>query len=210
MFGTLAVRFRRAHHPDFAMEFLREQRRAEIVAPHVSGQQDRASRYAEFLEPFGADDFVGEFFVEQAVDRGLGNRPGKVVERAKGPQIIRRAPRTRQDDGEVGHDRAPRRGGEKEKEDGEERERDRIKKERQVNDSPVEILPPEDALYGEAAQPAHRGAATGADAGLDCIAVCWVASRAKMSRRFVSSARHQWPSPFQTNFPTRRSGTKPS
>src|SRR5205085_1818615 len=74
---------------------------------------------------------------------------------------------------EVGHDRAPRRGGEKEKEDGEECEQDRIKKERQVNDGPIEIPPPKNSFYGEAAEPGrapHSSVAVALWATPTCLA----------------------------------------
>src|SRR6478672_3489666 len=130
------------------------------------------------------------------MDRGLGDRPGKIVERAKGAEMIRRSRRTGNHDREVRHDCAPRRRGEKEKEKRKEGERQRIKIKRQIDDGPVEIVPPENALNGKAAKTAHRDAVAGAELAADSAAVCLVASGAKTSRRFVSSARHQWKRPF--------------
>src|SRR3954470_22984983 len=153
MLGAFRVRLRRAHHANSPMHFLGEEGGAQIIISHVRGQDNGAGTSAKFFEPFGAVDLVGKFFVENSVDRGLGNRPGKIIERAKGAQIIHRARRTGQHDREIGDDCAPRRRGEEEKEDREKSERDRIKKERQINDRPVEILPPKDAFDGKTAQP---------------------------------------------------------
>ena len=222
MLGALAMRFRRAHDANFAPEFLREQGRAEIVAAHVSGQDDCAPGRAEFFQPLRADQLVGELRSQDSVDRRLGDGPREIGERAKSAQIIHRARRAGQDDSEICHDRAPGQRREKEKENREEGDIHRIKKERQIDCGPVEILAPKDAFDGEAAEPLfcsrrpacravavrrrvgdarldihslfhapHRGAATGAEAAVECVVVCLIASGAKISRRLISSARHQ-------------------
>jgi hypothetical protein len=68
---AFAMRLRRAHHPDLAIELLREKSGAEIVAAHVRGQHDGAFRGGELLEKFGAGNFVGEVFPVQPEMRGL-------------------------------------------------------------------------------------------------------------------------------------------
>ena len=156
MFRGLPIRLGRADHADFAIAFLGEQRRTQIVISHVGGQDDRALRGRELIEPLRASDLVGELFPVQFVDRGFGNRPREIGERPKSAEMIHSAGRTRQDDSEIGHDRAPGRRREKEKEEGPEDEEDRIKMERQVDDGPVEIFSPKNSAHGEATEPVAR------------------------------------------------------
>ena len=60
----LPVWLRSANQADFTIEFLRKQSGAQIVVPHVGGQNDGALRDAELVEPFRADDFIGELFLD--------------------------------------------------------------------------------------------------------------------------------------------------
>ena len=90
MFCGLLVWLRCADHPDFAVEFFRKQGGAQIVISHMGGQDDGTLRGAELIEPFGANDLIGEFLLAQLVDRSFGNRPRIIMEGAKDTQIIHR------------------------------------------------------------------------------------------------------------------------
>ncbi len=93
---------------DFAIEFLREKRRAQIVTSHVRGQRDRAFGLAELVEPFFADELIIELGLDQFVNGGLADGPGIVVKRAKDPPVIERAWRTGPNDADVGQNSAAR------------------------------------------------------------------------------------------------------
>ena len=80
----------RAHHPDIALETLCKSGRAQIVAAHVRGEQNRAARGRQLLEKFFAFHFVGELGLSQLVIGRVGNRPGKVVERQPGARLVQK------------------------------------------------------------------------------------------------------------------------
>ena len=66
MLRRLPVRLGRADQADFAIEFLGKQGGAQIVISHVGGQNDGALRGAELVEPFRADDLIGELLLDAA------------------------------------------------------------------------------------------------------------------------------------------------
>ena len=56
----------------------------------MGGQNDGAVRGPELIEPFGTNDLIGEFLLDQLVDGGVGNRPRIIMKRAEDAQIVPR------------------------------------------------------------------------------------------------------------------------
>ena len=87
----LHIFLRRAHHPQFTMEFLREHRRAEIVVSHVGGEHDRSLGGSELIQEIGAFDLEAELDFVLLVVRRFGDRPRKIEDRLKGAEVDERA-----------------------------------------------------------------------------------------------------------------------
>ena len=85
----LVMRLRCTHHADLAIEFLREERRAEVIVAHVRGEQDRTIGARQLLEKICALDLVVELSLIHAVIRAIADRLREMQQGAKGAEMVR-------------------------------------------------------------------------------------------------------------------------